>query len=45
MILTDISKDNTCMSKELVGGYYRLLDPCGGNLVGTREHSKLIGRN
>lgn len=33
------------MSKELVDGYYRLLDPCGGNLVGTREHSKLIDRN
>lgn len=37
MILTGISKDNTCTSKEVVGGYYRLLDPCGGNLVGTRE--------
>lgn len=32
-----ISKDNTCTSKEVVGGYYRLLDPCGENLVGTRE--------
>lgn len=37
MILTGISKDNTCTSKEVVGGYYRLLDPCGENLVGTRE--------